>query len=197
MKALKVISRIGAGLTILIFIAGLLVFGTVLKAKEGEVPSILGFSVLKIQTGSMEPEYKAGSVIIARKVDTDSLKAGDVISFYSTSNDISNRVNTHRIKEVTYLTTGERQFVTKGDANPTVDSDPVFYKKVIGKVIINLGVFSGSVIGFLQNPTVILIFIVLPLLIITFLEAQNLVKMFLKNEDDSEEKNTDEPSKQK
>ena len=142
----------------------------------------------------MEPEYKTGSVIIAKKVDTDSLKEGDVISFYSTGADISDRVNTHRIKEVSFLSTGARQFITKGDANPTVDNEPVFYKKVIGKVILNLGVFSGSIIGFLQNPTVILIFIVLPLLIITFLEAQNLVKLFIKREDDPEEEKTDEPS---
>ena len=194
MRAAKILSRIGVVITVLVFILGLLIFGTVLKAKEGEVPSILGYSVLKIRTGSMEPEYKVGSVIIAKKVNTDSLKEGDVISFYATGKDIYERVNTHRIKEISYLSTGEKQFVTKGDANPTVDNEPVFYKKVIGKVILNLGVFSGSIIGFLQNPTVILIFIVLPLLIITFLEAQNLVKLFMKKDDDPEEEKTDEPS---
>ncbi|MBQ7595932.1 MAG: signal peptidase I [Clostridia bacterium] len=197
MKAAKILSRVGAVITVLVFILGLLIFGTVLKAKEGQVPSILGFSVLKIRTGSMEPEYKTGSIIIAKKVNTDSLKEGDVISFYATGKDIYERVNTHRIEEISYLSTGERQFVTKGDANPTVDNEPVFYKKVIGKVIINLGVFSGSIIGFLQNPTVILIFIVLPLLIITFLEAQNLVKLFMKRDDDPEEEKADEPSEQK
>ncbi len=194
MKAVKILSRIGVVTTVLVFILGLLIFGTVLKAKEGEVPSLLGYSVLKIRTGSMEPEYKVGSVIIAKKVNTDSLKEGDVISFYATGKDIYERVNTHRIKEISYLSTGERQFVTKGDANPTVDNEPVFYKKVIGKVILNLGVFSGSIIGFLQNPTVILVFIVLPLLVITFLEAQNLVKLFMKKDDDPEEEKTDEPS---
>lgn len=196
MKAVKIISRIGAGLMVVIFILGLLVFGTVLKAKEGEVPSVLGFSVLRIRTGSMEPEYKTGSVIIAKKVNYNTLKVGDVISFYSTSKDISTLVNTHRIHEITYLTTGEKQFITKGDANSAVDSEPVFYKKVIGKVVLNLGVISGSVIGVLQNPTVILIFIVLPLLIITFLEAQNLVKLFMSKDDDPEEEKTDEPSEQ-
>lgn len=194
MKAVKIISRIGAALTAVVFILGLLVFITVLSAKEGQVPSILGYSVLRIQTGSMEPEYRVGSVVIAKKVDTDTLKAGDVISFYSVGKDISDRVNTHRIVEVNYLTTGERQFITKGDANPMRDNDPVFYKKVIGKVIFNVGVFSGSIIGFLQNPTVILIFIVLPLLIITFLEAQNLVKLFISSKEETEEESTNEPS---
>ncbi len=194
MKALKIVSRIGAGLMVVVFILGLLIFGTVLKAKEGEVPSVLGFSVLRIRTGSMEPEYKTGSVIITKNVDYNTLKVGDVISFYSTSKDISKLVNTHRINDITYLSTGEKQFITKGDANNTVDSEPVFYKKVIGKVVLNLGVISGSVIGVLQNPTVILIFIVLPLLIITFLEAQNLVKLFMSKDDDPEEEKTDEPS---
>ena len=52
----------------------------------------------------------------------------------------------------------------------------------------NLGVFSGSVIGFLQNPNIILFFIVIPLVVITFFEAVNLVNLFVKKNDTEEEK---------
>ncbi len=181
-------------ITVLVFVVGFGIFVTVLRTDANEVPSILGFSVMKIQTGSMEPEYKTGSVIVTRKTSPDDLKKGDVISFYSIDGNISNQVNTHRIEEVTYFKGGERVFITKGDANVAVDEQPVYERRIIGKVIWNLGVFSGSVITFLQNPNIILFFIVIPLVIITFFEAVNLVNMIVnRNKDGTEEEQTDEP----
>ena len=85
MKIKKIFSRIMAAITALSFIFGLTIFISVLRANKGEVPSVFGFSVLRLQTGSMEPEYKTGSVIVAKKTDADDLKVGDVISFYSTN----------------------------------------------------------------------------------------------------------------
>lgn len=192
MKVKKIISAIVAVFTALIFILGLGIFVSVLRADADEVPSAFGFSVLKIQTGSMEPEYRTGSVIITREVSPEKLEEGDVISFYSTGGQIADMVNTHRIEEILYLKGGERQFVTKGDANDTVDEYPVYESRVIGKVVCNLGVFSGSVIGFLQNPNIILFLIVIPLVIITFLEALNLVNMIANRNEDTEEEQTDE-----
>lgn len=197
MKVKKVISAIIAVFTALIFLIGLAIFVSVLKADADEVPNVLGFSVLKIETGSMEPEYRTGSVIITRKVSADKLEKGDVISFYSTGGQIADQVNTHRIDEIFYLKGGERQFVTKGDANQNVDEFPVYESRIIGKVILNLGVFSGSVIGFLQNPNIILFLIVIPLVIITFLEALNLVNMIVNRNDDTEEENPDEPERKR
>ena len=197
MKIKKIISAVVAGFTALVFVLGFAVFASVLKADANEVPSVLGFSVLKIQTGSMEPEYRTGSVIVTRKVSADKLEKGDVISFYSSGGQISNQVNTHRIEEIYYLRGGERQFVTKGDANDTVDEFPVYEKRIIGKVVYNLGVFSGSVIGFLQNPNIILFFIVIPLVIITFLEALNLVNMIVNRNDNTEDEQTDESQRKR
>ncbi|MBQ8784214.1 MAG: signal peptidase I [Clostridia bacterium] len=197
MKVKKVISAIIAVFTALIFLIGLAIFVSVLKADADEVPNVLGFSVLKIETGSMEPEYRTGSVIITRKVSADKLEKGDVISFYSTGGQIADQVNTHRIDEIFYLKGGERQFVTKGDANQNVDEFPVYESRIIGKVILNLGVFSGSVIGFLQNPNIILFLIVIPLVIITFLEALNLVNMIVNRNDGTEEENPDEPERKR
>jgi signal peptidase len=197
MKIKKVISAIVAVFTALVFLLGFAIFASVLKADANEVPSVLGFSVLKIQTGSMEPEFRTGSVIITREVSADKLEKGDVISFYSTGGQIANQVNTHRIDDIFYLKGGERQFVTKGDANATVDEFPVYERRIIGKVIFNLGVFSGSVIGFLQNPNIILFFIVIPLVVITFLEALNLVNMIVNRNDDTEDEQTDEPQRKR
>ena len=191
MKIKKIFSRIMAAITALSFIFGLTIFISVLRANKGEVPSVFGFSVLRIQTGSMEPEYKTGSVIVAKKTDADDLKVGDVISFYSTNKDIAHKVNTHRIVEVNRLQSGMKEFVTKGDANSEKDEDPVLSTRVIGKVIFDFGVFSGSLIGILQNPKVIFFLIIVPLIIITFMEAVNLVNLFM-DRNKTEEEDADE-----
>ena len=134
---------------------------------------------------------------MTRQVSADKLAKGDVISFYSTGGQIANQVNTHRIDNILDLKGGQRQFVTKGDANDTVDEYPVYERRIIGKVVFNLGVFSGSVIGFLQNPNIILFLIVIPLVIITFLEALNLVNMIVNRNDDTEDEQTDEPQRKR
>ena len=84
----------------------------------GKTASIFGYSVLKVVSGSMEPSIHEGDYIYIKRTDTDSLKAGDIISFYSQDDSIKGEINTHRISEV--LSDGT--FVTKGDANKTEDS---------------------------------------------------------------------------
>lgn len=196
MKAKKIISRIATVLTVISFLFGLTIFVCVLQAKKGEVPQFLGFSVMQIKTGSMEPEYKIGAVIITKKVEPETLKKGDVISFYTKTDGKSQQVNTHRIDEVSFFSTGEREFYTKGDANELRDFSPVLHSSVIGKVVLNLGVFSGSVISVLQNPKVIFFLIILPLLFITFSEAVNLVNLFMKrNQPEEEQLNESECNK--
>ncbi len=196
MKVKKILSKILVVFTVFVFIVGFAIFVTVLKADANEVPSVFGFSIMKVQTGSMEPEFQVGSVIVTRKVSPEKLKKGDVISFYVPSGEIAGLVNTHRIQEIQMIKSDLRQFVTKGDANDFNDENPVLQTRVIGKVVLNLGVFSGSVIEFLQNPNIILFFIVIPLVVITFFEAVNLVNLFV-NRNDTEEAQPNESNRKR
>ena len=54
----------------------------------GKTASIFGYSVLKVVSGSMEPSIHEGDYIYIKRTDTDSLKAGDIISFYSQDDSI-------------------------------------------------------------------------------------------------------------
>ncbi len=197
-KAKKIFSRIMTVLSALIFVFGLVIFACVLNASAGEVPSVFGFSVLQVSTGSMEPEYMTGSVVLVKKTDPAELKNGDVISFYSTDRTIAGKVNTHRIVDVGYsFGGGEPIFTTKGDANNNPDSSKVWAKNVIGKVIYDFGTVSGSVISVFKNPNVIFFVIVLPLIFITFGEAVNLVTLIVKNKYDQEDEEDAKSAKEK
>lgn len=195
-KAGKIFSRIMAVISVVIFIFGLTIFVSVLRASAGKAPSVFGFSVLQVTSGSMEPEIPVGGIVIVRKVKPDSLKVGDVISFYSNDVDISGKVNTHRIIEIKQSESGEKIFRTKGDSNEYADTAAVFEIDLVGKMIMNLGSVGGSVFDVLRNPTIILIFIVLPLIFITLGEAVNLAKLiaeykFSDQKDEDDEKSSE------
>ncbi len=178
-----------SAISALIFIFGLVIFVSVIGASAGKVPSVFGFSVLQVRTGSMEPELMTGSVVVVKETDTKDLKVGDIISFYSTEKSISGKVNTHRIEKIEYSVGTARTpvFTTKGDANKSVDTEKVDSLNVIGKVVYDLGTVSGSVISVFQNPNVIFFVIVLPLIFITFGEAVNLATLIAKSKYGKEE----------
>lgn len=73
-KARTVASRIFAAISVVIFLFGLFVFVSVMNVSAGKVPTVLGYSFLQIQTGSMKPEFEVGAVIVTRKMDIEKLK---------------------------------------------------------------------------------------------------------------------------
>lgn len=181
-KAKKIFSRIMTVLSVVLFIFGLVIFVSVLNASAGKVPSVFGFSVMQVKSGSMLPDYEIGTIVVTKKVDATELKVGDVISFYSTESEISGKVNTHRIVRVEGgEEDGVPYFTTKGDHNDDVDAHKVWPQNIVGKVVYNLGTVSGSFISIIQNPNVIFFVIVLPLIFITFGEAINLVTLIVES----------------
>ena len=189
-KASKVFSKVMAVLSAVIFIFGFTVFISVLGASAGKAPSVLGFSVFQVQTGSMEPEIPIGGIVVVHKTNPSSLKVGDIISFYSNDTKISGKINTHRIIEIKDSDSGEKIFYTKGD------TAAVFEMDLIGKVVVNFGTVGGSVLGVLRNPKIIFIFIVLPLILITLGEAVNLAKLIAEYKFSDQKDEEDEKSSQ-
>ncbi len=86
---------------------------------------------LTVLSGSMEPTYDVGDVVIVRQVDPDDLKVGDAITFQPVSDDP--QLTTHRIVEIAYGSEG-RSFVTQGDNNDVPDLSPVTPDQVKGEV---------------------------------------------------------------
>ena len=193
-KVKSILTRVFTAFSALLFVFGLVVFVCVLNASAGKVPSVFGFSLLQVQTGSMVPEYEIGTVVVTKKVDARELKVGDVISFYSLDKDISGKVNTHRIVRIEHGGDDNAPyFTTKGDHNNEVDKTKVWPSQLVGKVVYDLGTVSGSVIGVFRNPNVILFVIVIPLIFITFGEAVNLVSLIAESKFQKKEESNGDP----
>lgn len=130
-KILNVISTI---LVAIVVVLALLLVGA----------RFIGLNVYSVLSGSMEPTYHVGSLIYVKDVDTDELKAGDVITYMLDEDTIV----THRIVDVIPDETDPSiiRFQTKGDANDSVDGSLVHYKNVIGTPV-----FSIPKLGYLAN----------------------------------------------
>ena len=136
---------------------------TVVMTPSGQVPQVMGFSILQVLTGSMEPTIPEGSMLLIQKTAPDTLQPGDIISFFSPDPMLDGALNTHRIQRVE--TDGERiQFITKGDANLLEDQRPVEAQQLVGKVIF-VSPALGKLLRLVSNPLVFGLAILAPLAI--------------------------------
>ncbi len=111
--------------------AVLLVTAALLVAVVG-VPVAAGADAYTVLTGSMAPTLPAGTLVVVRPVDPRDVAAGDVITYQLRSGEPA--VVTHRVVAVSYAASGERTFVTRGDANGAPDEQPVRPVQVRGRV---------------------------------------------------------------
>lgn len=80
----KVLSCISTGVFILLFV--LLCFAVVasLSKKENQISGVFGISFAVVQSGSMiDGGFNVGEVVLIKTANTDTLRVGDIIVFYS------------------------------------------------------------------------------------------------------------------
>ncbi|MBQ7625125.1 MAG: signal peptidase I [Clostridia bacterium] len=183
-KALNVLLNV---ISVAIIVLAVIMLVTVLFTKPGQAPSIMGFSIFRVLSGSMEPTIPVNSMIMVKKVDPEAVKVGDVITFYSTDPSLNGAINTHRVIEITEES-GELAFVTQGDANVVKDDYLTLSRNLIGKVI-----FKSRAIGFIvtlaANPVIFIPVIILPLvvlLVVNVVKTVRISKEMIKEEDAEE-----------
>ncbi|MDD4493248.1 MAG: signal peptidase I [Eubacteriales bacterium] len=123
-----------------------------------EVPSFLGYKPFIVLSGSMEPVFFPGDMVLVKEVAPDTLEVGDIIAFRR-----GDSVITHRITDVTD-SSGSREFVTKGDNNNIQDNFKVTPDMVEGIFLFGVAKI-GNAAMFLQEPIGLVVFIALPLIL--------------------------------
>lgn len=172
-----------------VFIMGLMAAPSLLYNQAG-----IGFS--PIMSGSMSPSANVGDVSLTKFVKGSSLRVGDIITVY---NQVAGTFYTHRIAEMTTVNSAFR-IVTKGDANPTIDQDPLLISPVdeisrqffvvpplIGRPLVYIWSFQGD-----QTSTIFLV--VTNVLVIFFLIFRKKIKANFGNERVYKELYSDERS---
>lgn len=138
---------------------------------------IMGYQVYTVISGSMEPEYRVGDLLYVKKVDVNTIKAGDPITFILNEDLV---VATHRVVRVD---SENQRFYTKGDANEIEDNDPVHFNNVIGVPQFSIPLL-GYVSDYIQNPPGMYITIAVGAVLIILVFAPDLLGKKKKTEVD-------------
>ena len=190
-KAIKITLSVLAW--ILLIFALLITILVFTSDKNNGVPSLFGRMPLTVESGSMEPTFKEGDLIIAKEIDDiNELKVDDVISFWT--NEIvegSNVINTHRIIEV-IDENGTKSFKTKGDNNDQEDTYIVYPSKIIGKWTGTRLGGVGKVMKFLKTKTGFLVCILIPMAIFFLFELFKLIMVIIQMRQPAKLTETDE-----
>lgn len=145
---------------------------------NGSTPSVFGYSIFRVSSGSMEPELKVGDIILDKEIDNpEDLKVGDVITFMS--NDYRDRLVTHKIIKAPYEENGKLMLQTKGIANEIADK-PISGDDVKGIMICKVD-YLDTVYNIFLSPWGLLILIAL-IIIIFFDEIITIVKIITNND---------------
>ena len=127
-----------------------------------------GVSLFRVVTGSMEPTIPTGSILVAQDADAEEIGVDDVVCFRSRIVGSSGVVITHRVVGTYTDANGTRCLRTKGDANLSVDAQPVTQDNLIGRVIWHTGDGSkmAGIVAFLTSDYGFLACIVLPVILV-------------------------------
>ncbi|MCL2463329.1 MAG: signal peptidase I [Defluviitaleaceae bacterium] len=155
-------------------IATVILVGVIVMAGGMAVLSALGYKPMGVLSGSMEPKYHVGSLVVVNtNVTVDAIVPGDVITF----NYSDGTVVTHRVVSID---SENSTFQTKGDANDTVDFDPVPFSAFVGKAVFDIPVLGRILIN-LREPRGIAAVCVLGAILITLFVIPVFVKPDIKN----------------
>jgi signal peptidase len=136
-------------------IACIILLLNTLSAKSEAAYKLIGFRSYTVLSGSMEPKFYPGDLVISLHKNRANIKEGDIITFRD-----DDEIVTHRIIDKT-----QEGYITKGDNNNAADSFAVSNDNIIGKVLFDIP-NAGYIIQFLAKPMVIAIELMLGAIII-------------------------------
>ncbi len=133
--------------------------------KENDI-NILGFRQYMVATGSMEPKYNVGDMIIIRETPEEKIKIGDIINYISEN---GTDTITHRVVDIIEKD-GQTYYKTKGDNNNSEDSELVNYSQVKGTLVFKIGKLGTIMTKLLTGTGIIILFAVI---ILSYLRDKN------------------------
>lgn len=125
---------------------------------SGNAPSIFGYHVFRVSSGSMEPELMKGDVILVKKVPMSEIKKGDIITYKSRTGQMEGEMITHRVVEDPELNNGTYYFQTKGDLEGATLDPIVADEQVQGRYIKKLPMID-KLYSFFFTPYGLILFI--------------------------------------
>lgn len=184
LKVVRIVKNIICWALIAVLTLAIIIF--MITKASGDTPSVFGYSIHRIVSGSMEPELSVGDVILNKEVsDSSEVKVGNIITFQGSAA-FDNKIVTHRVLVAPYDNgRGTTVLVTKGDANEKDDGE-INFSDVQSKFVAKVS-FLKNIYDFFFSKWGLLVFVFL-LLLIFFDEIVNIIKVsiYSSEQDDTE-----------
>lgn len=141
------------------------------------LPITGNYKFLVVQSGSMEPAIKMGSVVIVKPADD--YQINDVITFVNPKK--RQELISHRIVDLE-VSEGTTSYIVKGDANEDPDARKVARNEIVGKILLNIP-YLGYAVDFAKKPLGFASIIIVPATIIIFDEMKKIFKEMKKKKE--------------
>ncbi|MFJ4209159.1 signal peptidase I [Paenarthrobacter sp. NPDC089675] len=152
-KAVQGVFRRIAGMSFRMLGAGMLVLAAIAFVFLAVGPRLLGYQTSTMLTGSMAPLINPGDVVVTVPTPVKDIKVGDIITYHIPVED--QRVETHRITEITTTADGGTAVQTKGDANNGIDPwVATLQGQTVDKQVATIP-YVGNAIRALRDPLVL------------------------------------------
>ena len=129
-----------------------LYFTNAQKIIGNQLPMPFGIGIADVLSGSMEPTFSKGTLLIVK--ETDEVKKGDIVVYQS-----GNTLVVHRVIDIQ-----DDRITTQGDANNTAD-EPFDRSQLKGKVVGWIPAL-GTVTEILKTPAAVIALLILAFVLI-------------------------------
>ncbi len=150
---------------------------------SGEAPSVFGYQIFRVSSGSMEPELMIGDVILVKEAEPADIEKGDIVTYKGEVDDFDGKFITHKMIEDPQLVDGEYVFKSQGIVSGAIP-DPLWYEdQLMGEFVCKIP-FIDSVYTFFLKPYGLIVFV----LVIVVLFGYELISLIVsyKNLDELE-----------
>lgn len=131
-KVIKIISKILYQILVVLclIVAAVIIFQKITDSNK----SIGGYRIFRVITGSMEPEYDVGEVVISKEVDPNSIEVGDDIVYLGTYGEYKGKIIMHSVVAIDKDENGNLNFHAKGLHSSSVEDPQIKANQIYGVV---------------------------------------------------------------
>lgn len=162
-KILNILWSIIKGFTTLLIVLVVLII-VLQRVTNGKI-TLGGYSIFIVVTESMVPKYVVGDMLLAKKVDINTIKIGDDVVYLGTTDTFAGKIVTHQVIDIEG-NEPNKIFHTKG-INNMIEDPTITGNQIQGKVVTKLAILS-LLTKIINNQYGFFFVIVIPIVILVF-----------------------------
>lgn len=152
---------------------------------SGKSPSVFGYHVFRVSSGSMTPTLEIGDVILVKECSPEDIHLGDIVTYNGTEGEFRGKMITHRVAKEPELRDGVYYYRTKGDREGAMIDPEISFDQVEGKYVNTLP-FIDKLYSFFLSSYGLFVFILVIVVLFGY-EIISLIVSYKRIDDHDEE----------